>query len=160
MNRIKLKIVFLVAMIVGLVGFSIANAEVIRKLHPSAQLIYNAVKINDASDGVAGASTILDLDGGNYDKCSFQLHVTSGAANAPSLALAIQISADGGTTWANTTTSFTTITTSETPSGLNLVNVQLANIAVGPGLKLRILPTLSDATTFYQVSVWAMPIVD
>jgi hypothetical protein len=149
----KLGIALSLALSLLSVGMGIAQAEVVRGLHTSPQLIINETSINDATDTTAGIgiSDTVDLSGGDLNYCDFQLAITSGASASPTFDIAIQTSADGGTTWA-TAGNFTQVT-----SSLTATNVTKTGVVVAPGTKLRLATTLSSATTFYTVKVWAMP---
>ena len=149
------KLGLLAALIIPLGILGLVNAETIKKLHTAPQLLFNT-DIADNTDATLGALAVIDLDGGNLDKCSFQVKTTSGTSG-DTMALDIQISADGGTTWvsvpaANQPPTISTWTVA--------VSCHIPNVPVNPGTKLRIIPTLSSSATFYDVKIWAMPSVD
>lgn len=145
-------VAFAVAM---LLAVGVVHSETFHKLHSSPQLIINAVQLNSATDSTTGLSSTVDLSGGDLDKCSFQLNISSGAGSTtPTFDGDIQVSADGGSTWA-TAGSFTQVT-----STLTATAVTKTNVATNPGTKLRIIPAISANTTFYSIKVYAMPQVD
>ena len=152
LNPKRLTFALAFALVALLSAVSIVPAETSKKLHTSPQLIING-NINDATDTTAGVglSSNVDLSGGDLDVADFQLHITSGACSTCTFDIAIQSSADGGTTWANAGT-FTQITSSNSAS-----DVYKTGVVVAPGTKMRLATTLSASTTFYVVKVWAMP---
>jgi hypothetical protein len=145
-------LVFAAAAVAVLVGVGIINAETIKKLHPAPQLIINSLLMNNTTET---DSTVVDLSGGDLDKFSFMVHVTS-ATNAKALTLDIALSADGGTTWVTDLVNRKTIT----GNSLTPLTSSYVNIGVAPATKLKLIPTLASDTTFYTFKVWAMPSVD
>lgn len=131
---------------------SVGKAETIKKLHSAPQLIINAAsgEFNDTNEPT---SSTVDLSGGDTDKCSIAVYVSSAAGTA-TLSLAVQISPDGGTSWIPTSTTITVSSGTSAQTNLN------SNINVNPGTKLRVVPTLSSSATYYHCKVWAMPSAD
>lgn len=130
----------------------VSNAETVRKLHTSPQLIINQTgsAFNDTNEPT---SSTIDLSGGDLDKCSFAVYIASGAGSALA-SLDLEISPDGGTTWVPTgdTISVSTSTT---------VSYEHADdYKVSPGTKARLKASLAATATYYQMKVWAMPSVD
>lgn len=152
----KLKHVLLTAFLafaVGVTGLVPSNAEVIRKRHTSVQKILTDVDLNDYTDATTGVSQTVDLDGGNYDKCSFMVYTTSGTGGTA--VFAAEISPDGGTTWIDASESIVTVSTHTTSYEKHIPNIKMS-----PGLKVRLTTTISSGATYYGITAWAMPSVD
>jgi hypothetical protein len=145
-------------MVAGALLFFAGRASAVdinKKQHPSTQLVYSSAAITGAT---AVYSTTIDLVGGDYDKISAQVLVTSGTSTGtPTLDVAIQVSADGGTNWA-TAGSFTQITS--TAAASVPYNVLKQDLATGPGIKARLRFTGSANTTWNTVKAWVMPNVN
>lgn len=149
MKRLKsMKLAFAFFAIAGLA--CVLNAETIKKLHSSPQLIINATSMHSTNES---DSSIVDLSGGDLDKCSFQLNISSGSGASPTFDATIYVSPDGGNNWASAGT-FTQITTT-----LTAVAQLKTNVATSPGTKLKVTPLITGAT-FYTIKLWAVPSVD
>jgi len=137
-----------------IIGFSImpAGAETIKKLHSAVQRVINVTSMNDANE--TNSSTI-DLAGGDLDKISYAVSITS-AAGTGQLTFTLQVSPDGGTTWTTDASNIKTIL----PNGLTPITSYYSNINVAPGTKARLVPTITQPATFYTMKVWAIPSVD
>lgn len=131
-----------------------AIGAVITKLHTSAQLL-----INRPSATVAGLSagniasqtvSVVDLSGGDLDKCSYAVSIAS-AAGAGTLTFTMKISPDGGTNYIDK--DIQTIA----PNGTTSITSGYYNLTVQPGTKLKIVPTITTGCTFYGLKLWAMP---
>lgn len=133
---------------IALVTQPLVSAETRDKLRTGSQRIFTNQDLNDSTDGTTGASLTVDLSGGDLDECSFQVNTTSGTSGT--LDFAIQISADGGSTWAQATT-FTQISTHTTA-----VNNVKQTVAVAPGTKMRVIPTISAGATYYNINMWTI----
>lgn len=149
--RIALALAFAVVLFEGAKGLS--WAETVKKLHPSVQYILKNVNFNDATDATTGVTSTVDLSGGDLDKVSFGIYVTSSVGTG-FLTYQLQISPDGGTTWLSNY-SITQSSTNQTAQA-----TYYANIPVAPGTKMRMVPTLTGSSTWYAVKIWAMPSVD
>lgn len=128
-------------------------AETIKKLHSSPNLIINSTAFNDTNEPT---SNTVDLSGGDLDKASFAV-VCSSAAGSTTMSLAIQISPDGGTNWVATGDTIT-VSTSATLGAA--VSAYSANKTTAPGTKMRVVPTLTGSTTFYNFKLYTIPSVD
>lgn len=152
MKRFTKLFLGLAAIALGLTfSASVRAEETIKKLHTSPQRIINSTTFNDSNEPT---SNTVDLAGGDYQKCSFAVYSTS-STGSTTLSLAVQVSPDGGSTWIATGDTITVAT-----GTASAVHDTTANIATGPGTKLRLVPTLTGSTTFYNFKVWAMPSVD
>jgi len=140
-------------LLMGLMGPSVEAASTRKKLQTGILKIFNDV---DIATGTAASwtSDTIDLSGGQLDVCDFQVSVTSGAtpaaASSVTLDFAVQTSADGGTTWAQTDW-FDQIVSSET-----VIESTNSAVNVSPGNKARVLATMTANTTFYSVDMWAI----
>lgn len=144
------------ALIAALAVQKPALAETYKKLHSAVQRILapvTGVPLTSANQSTRGISSTVDLSGGDLDKCSFQIKITSSTSTGtPTLDAAVQVSADGGTTW-TTAGSFTQITSTSASAASYLKQ----DVATGPGTKLRVVLTSSANTEWNGISIWALP---
>lgn len=139
---------FAIAMALG----ATAKSETIKKLHSSPQLIINSTLFNDTNEPT---SSTVDLSGGDLDKCSFVI-IGSSATGTSVMSLAIQVSPDGGTSWAATGDTISVSTSATLGSAIAQSSI---NKAV-TGTKMRVVPTLATSTTYYGFKLYALPSVD
>jgi hypothetical protein len=142
--------------VVAVLGATIAKAETIKKLHSSPQLIINATKMNNVTEA---DSTIIDLSGGDLDKCSFAVFASS-ADGTGTLSLALWGSPNGGTNYVATGDTISVSTSPTIGTALTGNGTWTDNQLVSPATKLKLVPTISGSTTFYALKVWALPSVD
>lgn len=152
LNPRRLALTLTLAM-VALLSVAVVRAERITKQHTSPLLVTNigsATGISDVTDATTGVSSTIDLSGGDLDKISWAVYLTS-AAGTGTGSVALQISPDGGTTWiSNYTFGIST-------NGLTALSTYYTNQAVNPGTKARFVPTLTAPCTYYGYKIWAMP---
>lgn len=122
-----------------------------RKLHPSIQKLYDATTFNDSNEAT---SSTLSLNGGDYGRVSFFVHISSSTGDSTAT-LTVEVSPDGGTTWGSTGDTITLST-----GTASAFTTQVDDINVAPGLDLRITNSLTGSTTYYNMTLWAMPTVD
>lgn len=139
--------------VLAVLGAVVVNAETIKKLHSSPQLIINATTMNDVTEA---NSTTVDLSGADLDECNFVVYASS-ANGTGTLSYNVQVSADGGTSWSDSgdTIAVATGTVLASP----IAGVQ-TTVDTGGATKLRLVPTITGSTTFYRLKTWATPSVD
>lgn len=150
-----------VALAFALVALSCAtfvNAETIKKLRSSVQLVVNTGTggVNDVSDATTGLSSTIDLSGGDLQKLSFGVYFASGTSTGNGNGtIALEISPNGGTNWLSSGYSVTLSSGGTTGQATGYFNVP-----VGVANKARLTTTLSGSTTWYSYRLWALPSVD
>jgi hypothetical protein len=140
------------ALVLAIALSPMANAETFKKLHSAVQRIINITSLAGMNDANETTSTTVDLSGGDLDKASFVVSITSGVGTGTGT-LAVQVSPDGGTTWA------TAYNINVSTNGLSAMTTAYANIPV-TGTKMRVVPSLTASTTWYGFKLWAIPSVD
>jgi hypothetical protein len=133
-----------------------AQAEVIKKLHSAPQKLFTSQTVNSVT--YATSTVTVDLAGGDLDKASFALYITSSTTTngSPTLDVDIQVSPDGGTTW-GTCSTFTQITTTNTVAGVMKFK---QDVATGPGTKVRAIIRSSSNSQWYNMTMWVIPSVN
>jgi len=159
MNKIKTFMRSLVpAVMILFLGAMVVSAASMYKLHTSPMLIFQSTGINDYTDAASFSkipSNYIDMSDGDFDRIDFVTAVTSGATDAANLTLGIYQSPNGGTTWIwHSTITAMVAASSAAASGVQL---HFATNTFSCATKVKLIPALTAAGTFYTIKIWAMP---